>query len=75
LIIVTTLLIFILLFSFFQTFAFLRQKKKTNIDALTHLFNRSYLNEIKKNINLSQCAIAMADVDHFKKINDNFGHD
>ena len=75
LIIVTILLIFILLFSFFQTFAFLRQKKKTNIDALTHLFNRSYLNEIKKDINLSQCAIAMADIDHFKKINDNFGHD
>ncbi len=75
LILITILLIFILLFSFFQTFAFLRQKKKTNIDALTHLFNRSYLNEIKKNINLSQCAIAMADIDHFKKINDNFGHD
>ncbi len=73
--ILSILLIFILAFSFFQTFIFLRQRKKTNIDTLTHLFNRNYLEEIRKDINLSQCAIAMADIDHFKKINDNFGHD
>ncbi len=75
LLIISILLVFILLFSLFQMLIYFRQRKRTNIDTLTHLYNRNYLEEIKKNIDLKRSAIAIADIDYFKKINDNFGHD
>ncbi len=68
------LLFFIIVFIIFQTFIYLKQRKKTIIDTLTHLYNRSYLEEITKNIDLNHCAIAIADIDNFKKINDTYGH-
>ena len=50
-------------------------------DVLTQLFNRRYLPSIlKREIELSRrkgfsFAVVMLDVDHFKKVNDNYGHD
>ncbi|MDK1290386.1 GGDEF domain-containing protein [Pseudoalteromonas umbrosa] len=50
-------------------------------DPLTSLFNRRYAKELINNaqencINTSQqLTIIMADIDHFKNINDKFGHD
>jgi len=44
------------------------------IDALTSLPNRRALNEALISLP-KQCALAMLDVDHFKRINDRFGHD
>ena len=52
-----------------------------NRDYLTGLYNRRYfyqsVDEYMENIrhNGEQCAIAMMDIDHFKKINDTYGHD
>jgi diguanylate cyclase (GGDEF)-like protein len=52
-----------------------------NRDYLTGLYNRRYfyqaINEYLENIQKSgeQCAVAMIDIDHFKKINDTYGHD
>lgn len=49
-------------------------------DSLTHLFNRRHLMDVLKNeLNRSQrnqtdCSLILADIDHFKKINDCFGH-
>jgi diguanylate cyclase (GGDEF)-like protein len=54
---------------------------KANKDYLTGLYNRRYLfdvgNEIYKNckINKKPFAIAIIDIDNFKMINDNYGHD
>ncbi|AOT10000.1 GGDEF domain-containing protein [Pseudoalteromonas luteoviolacea] len=50
-------------------------------DPLTSLFNRRYAKELIKNaqencVNTSQqLTIVMADIDHFKGINDKYGHD
>jgi len=50
-------------------------------DSLTGLYNRRYFTEtIEKELvrakeSNSQVALLMLDIDHFKKLNDNFGHD
>lgn len=55
-------------------------KELSNTDPLTHLYNRRYLMETlerefqraaRKNDHLS---LVMVDIDHFKKINDTYGH-
>ncbi len=52
-----------------------------NRDYLTGLYNRRYfyqsVSEYIEQIqdNGEQCAIAMIDIDHFKKVNDTYGHD
>ncbi len=52
-----------------------------NRDYLTGLYNRRYfyqaINEYLETIQESneQCAVAMVDIDHFKKVNDTYGHD
>jgi len=54
--------------------------KQATHDPLTGLFNRRYLDQIlygeiaHARQNGSLVGILMADVDHFKKINDNYGH-
>jgi len=58
-----------------------RLLKMANEDALTGLLNRrSFLCELKKEIDRSSrtglnCTIALIDLDHFKDINDTYGHD
>jgi diguanylate cyclase (GGDEF)-like protein len=50
-------------------------------DPLTGLFNRRYMEEAlalelhRSKRNTAQLAVIMVDIDHFKKFNDDFGHD
>lgn len=48
--------------------------KMANQDALTGLWNRRYLFEHASS-DQESCNVAMLDIDYFKKINDNFGHE
>ena len=55
-------------------------EKLSILDPLTGCYNRGYLNrqmlmEIKRSARYAKpCAIMLADIDHFKQVNDSFGH-
>ena len=56
-------------------------REQANHDPLTGLFNRRYLNDtLPRELNharrgCTQITIAMLDIDHFKNLNDTYGHD
>lgn len=60
---------------FVETLLLFREQRKRRIDPLTGLYNRSYLKEFEKNVDLRKIAVAVVDIDFFKKINDTYGHD
>ncbi|WP_457595030.1 EAL domain-containing protein [Hydrogenimonas sp.] len=64
----------LLLILLYQTVLNIRTKKESIIDPLTSTYNRNFLRDFLKSINPARYQIMMVDIDHFKKINDNFGH-
>ncbi len=54
-------------------------KEKANTDPLTGLNNRGmamdYLQDFVKKADEMLCCICICDIDHFKHVNDNYGHD
>lgn len=55
-------------------YLFYQQRKKAYKDSLTKLYNRHYLDSISNSINLDNITIAIIDLDHFKRVNDTYGH-
>jgi len=59
----------------------IKLQEKTIHDPLTNAFNREYFEQNYERLiqeytqNSSKLAIAVLDIDHFKLVNDNFGHD
>ncbi|MGB3750811.1 MAG: GGDEF domain-containing protein, partial [Arcobacteraceae bacterium] len=75
---IITIFVVILLFIVIlvlQKIKYNRVKKSAFIDKLTNVYNKNYLLEYQDTINLNQCIIAIVDIDHFKEVNDAYGHD
>jgi diguanylate cyclase (GGDEF)-like protein len=71
---------FIFFFSMNKKYSVLKEvhlklKKESNYDDLTGVYNRKYILELlNSSENNSDLTIMMLDIDHFKQINDKYGH-
>jgi diguanylate cyclase (GGDEF)-like protein len=77
-------LVLMLMFRFFRQRAFLLELQLTHVaqhDSLTGLYNRGHITEValreimRARRHQRPFAVAMLDIDHFKLINDTYGHD
>ena len=74
-IIVSMILAFLgAIYSVITMFVSYSRHKKTFVDELTGVYNRNYLEEFLYSIDLNRYAVAMVDIDFFKKVNDTYGH-
>ena len=72
---ITLFMLFMLLLAYILVYLYYQMKKKAFIDPLTKIYNRQYLSEFLETASLQDYYLMMIDLDNFKLINDNFGHD
>jgi diguanylate cyclase (GGDEF)-like protein len=65
------ILLFILIYQILLSF---KSKKESITDELTQTYNRNFLRDFIQKANIAQYQIMMLDIDHFKQVNDNYGH-
>ncbi|MBT5934881.1 bifunctional diguanylate cyclase/phosphodiesterase [Sulfurimonas sp.] len=68
-------IIVMLISAFLQLVIYYTHRKKSFIDPLTGMFNRQYLHELLQKYPVGDFQVLIMDLDHFKKVNDIYGHD
>ncbi|WP_457622456.1 EAL domain-containing protein [Persephonella sp.] len=68
----TVITLFFIFYYFIKSFIL---KQRAYTDSLTGVFNRNYLEEIADVIDLKDYIVMLVDIDHFKRINDTYGHE
>lgn len=69
------IMLLFIIFYILQLIKNYRVKQSTYIDALTSVYNRKYLEEFEKFVNLNNYVLCVLDIDRFKEVNDTYGHD
>jgi diguanylate cyclase (GGDEF)-like protein len=72
---VSIFMIIMLVLAYILIYLYYINRKRSFIDPLTKIYNRQYLNEYLKTNSLEHYQLMMVDLDHFKQVNDNYGHD
>jgi len=72
---VASIIAMMLVFGYFQIYYYFKGRSRSFMDPLTGAYNRKFLYEVIANANFSEYQIIMYDVDHFKRVNDTFGHE
>ena len=72
---VAVIIALMLVFGYFQVYYYFKGRSKSFVDPLTGAYNRKFLYEVIANANYAEYQIIMYDVDHFKRVNDTFGHE
>jgi diguanylate cyclase (GGDEF)-like protein len=74
-----TILVCVLLVSAYIYYEFYKHSRrlrdKAHIDELSRLYNRAYYNKIKNKFLNADYYLGILDIDHFKLVNDHYGHD
>jgi diguanylate cyclase (GGDEF)-like protein len=74
--VVALLSVVLLILGYVQVFYYYRGRNRSFYDPLTHAYNRKFLYEVLgEREAFREYQLVMYDIDHFKRVNDEFGHE